>query len=78
VAAAPWLLLSIIETADEESIGNVVMVHHHVRTLAGWAEEIKFVGGIAILGAIAGVVFWLTVVPGARNRTAASPDQLPA
>ena len=59
VAALPWLLALTLVTGDEESVGNVVMVHNHVRTLAGWMEVLKMVGGIAALGAIAGLTFWL-------------------
>jgi len=70
VAALPWLLLSII-TPDEASTGDVVTVHNHLRTTAGWLELLQFVGGISILGAVAGLVFWCAVSLG-RLATAKS------
>ena len=63
VAALPWLLLSII-TPNEASTGNVVTVHNHLRTTAGWLELLQVVGGISIFGAVAGLVFWCAVSVG--------------
>ena len=59
IAALPWFLALTLVTGDEASVGNVVMAHNHVRTPAGWMEVLKMVGGIAALGGIAGLIFWL-------------------
>jgi hypothetical protein len=66
VAATPWLALSVIATPDEASTGDVITVHHHLRTLVGWLEELKFVGEIALFGAFAGLMFWACISIGNR------------
>jgi hypothetical protein len=71
VAALPWLAFSFLATPDEASTDGVVTAHHHLLTVAGWLELLPFVGGIALLGAVAGVVFWCAVSLG-RKATSAS------
>jgi hypothetical protein len=66
IAALPWLFLSTVVTPDEATTGDVMTVYNHMRTLAGWMEVLQLVGGIACLGAIAGVVFWVLVAAGLR------------
>ncbi len=65
VATSPWLALTV-ETPDEASTGDVITVHHHLRTLAGWVEVLKFVGEIALLGVVAGLIFWACISVGRR------------
>ena len=66
VSMAPWLLLLLV-TPDEASTGNVVTVHNHIRTIAGWLEILPFMGEIALLGATAGLVFWCCVTLGRQS-----------
>ena len=63
IAALPWAVLSLV-TPTEERIGTVVTVHAGVRTAAGWLQELQLLGGIALLGAVAGFVFWCAVALG--------------
>ncbi len=72
VAALPWLVLGLIATPDEASTGDVVTIHNHLRTFAGWLEFLQFVGGIAILGVFAGIIFWACISVGGK----APRDQL--
>jgi hypothetical protein len=71
VAVLPWLLISLI-TPNEESVGKIVLVHDHVRTLAGWVELIRYLGPIALLGALAGLVFWACVTLGRKAEFSAA------
>lgn len=67
VSAFPWLVLGLLGKPEEPSIGSIVTVHNHMRTLAGWGERLHIVGGMAILGVIAGTLFWARAVIGPRR-----------
>jgi hypothetical protein len=69
VASLPWLILGVVVHGDEASVGNVITVHHGMMTLAGWAELLRLVGGIALLGGLAGAVFWLIAATGLGRST---------
>jgi len=72
VSALPWFILGLLATPNEASVGHVVTVHNHMRTLAGWTEFLQLIGGVAILGAIGGLVFWLCVATGPQPRLTAT------
>ena len=63
VAAAPWLLLVLFgPNPDAASTGTQVTVQAGHKTLWGWIEDLRMVGGIFLLGLIGGVAFWLVAV----------------
>ena len=65
VSACPWLLMSCM-VPDEARSGQVITVHHHMRTFAGWVETAKLIGLVAGLGAVAGFIFWCCVKLGGK------------
>ena len=63
VAAAPWLLLVLLgPNPDTASIGTHLTVQAGHKTLWGWIEDLRMVGGVFLLGLIGGVAFWLVAV----------------
>ncbi len=64
VAALPWSFLSIGSMPDQASIDDRATVVDGVQTIYGWLEAGKFVGGIALVGALTGLLFWLIAAAG--------------
>ena len=64
VAALPWLLLTALPTADHSSVGGRATIIDGHTTSYGWLVNLQSVGTIAVFGAIAGGVFWLTTMGG--------------
>ncbi|MFN7619357.1 MAG: hypothetical protein ACK5RN_04410 [bacterium] len=65
IAALPWLLLGLLSSPDYAySNGHVTHQNGHI-TLWGLFDLAVFTGWIGLLGAGAGVLFWLITVPGA-------------
>jgi hypothetical protein len=65
VASLPWLLLDVIlPGADYAFDGGHVTVEHGQKTLWGWLDLAMASGSFALLGAFAGVVFWVIAAGG--------------
>jgi len=76
VAAAPWLLLVLFgSNPDTASIGTHVTVQAGQKTLWGWIEGGRMVGGVFLLGLIGGVAFWLVAVCRFRADAPRAGDQ---
>lgn len=72
IAAIPWLLLGLLLSPDYAySSGHVTHQNGQI-TLWGLFDLSVFTGWIGLLGAGAGVLFWLITVPGGRGQ--ADPD----
>jgi hypothetical protein len=68
IASLPWLALTLIPTGGSGfANGHELSVNGH-NTLWGWIEEAKIVFAIAVAGSLAGAIFWLIAVAGAKNR----------
>ncbi|MNH53285.1 hypothetical protein D3C85_1629150 [compost metagenome] len=69
IAALPWLLLGLLSSPNYAySNGHVTHQGGHI-TLWGLFDLSVFTGWIGLLGAGAGVLFWLITVPGAHGQT---------
>ena len=66
VASLPWLLLGLISNPNYAYSNGHVTHQNGAKTWWGWVELFVFVGEIAALGAVAGVVFWIIAAAG-RN-----------
>ena len=63
VAAAPWLLIVVfVPNPDSAMIGEHVTVNHGVKTIWGWIEGLKLVGGVFLLGLLGGIAFWFAAL----------------
>lgn len=58
VAALPWLVLALLSRPDNASIGGRSTVINGSLTAYGWLMNFYYVGQIALLGTIAGALFW--------------------
>ena len=67
VAALPWLVLALISRPDNASIDGRSTVIDGSLTAYGWLMNFYYVGQIALLGAIAGALFWLIAAAGSRT-----------
>ncbi len=74
VAAAPWAFLSMASTPDEASIGGRATVINGSKTAFGWLTEAQFIGRIALLGALAGALFWAIAAAGSGAGKVRLPD----
>jgi hypothetical protein len=62
VAAAPWVLLFLIEKVPQNASADVQVTYVNVRiTWARLLSNVELVGMIFGLGIIGGIVFWLCV-----------------
>jgi hypothetical protein len=65
VASLPWLLLDVVlPGADYAFDGGHITVEHGRRTLSGWLDLGTASGALALLGAFAGLVFWVIAAAG--------------
>jgi len=67
VAALPWLVLALISRPDNASIDGRSTVIDGSLTAYGWLMNFYYVGQIALLGAIAGALFWFIAAAGSRT-----------
>lgn len=59
VAAAPWLLLVLFgPNPDMATSGEHVTVVSGAKTLWGWLEGMRMIGGAFLLGLMGGAAFW--------------------
>ncbi|WJY18543.1 hypothetical protein QQS45_13160 [Alteriqipengyuania flavescens] len=59
IAALPWIILSMFgPAADTARVGGRATVLNGVRTAYGHWLELQFIGIIAIVGGVAGFLFW--------------------
>ena len=66
VAALPWLVLALLSRPDNASIGGRSTVINGSLTAYGWLMNFYYVGQIALLGTIAGALFWFIAAAGSR------------
>ncbi|NJR80897.1 hypothetical protein [Sphingomonas corticis] len=66
VAALPWLGLALLSRPDNASIGGRSTVINGSLTAYGWLMNFYYVGQIALLGTIAGALFWFIAAAGSR------------
>ena len=64
IAAFPWIILSLIPPVGSASIGGRATIIDGQMTAFGWLMQAWFVGQIAIVGWVAGVVFWAVAAAG--------------
>ena len=64
VAALPWTFLTFVSTPNQASIDNRATVINGSKTVFGWLMEAKFLSGIALCGALGGVLFWVIAAAG--------------
>jgi hypothetical protein len=68
VASLPWLLLVVaLPGADYAFDGGHITVEHGQKTLWGWLDLGTASGALALLGAFAGLVFWVIAAAGRRD-----------
>lgn len=67
VAAIPCALLGLPTFSTEESLGSQQTVIDGHKTLLGWMYLAQNIGEMALLGGIAGTVFWLVAAAGERQ-----------
>lgn len=77
VAAAPFSLLSLLSTPDYAYSGGQVTVMDGRITFWGYVQRGRFVGMIGLFGALAGFLFWLIAVAGARLAPRTQPEPEP-
>jgi hypothetical protein len=65
VAAIPWIFLVLASTPSSASIGGRATVIDGQYTAYGWLENAQFIGGIALVGWAAGLIFWAIAAAGA-------------
>ena len=66
VAALPWFILSVLSQPDSASIDGRATVTNGSLTAYGWLTNLTFIGQIALLGAVGGLLFWLIAAAGSR------------
>ena len=62
IASAPWFVLGMMSLPDWAEVGGQATVRNGTMTMYGWINLFQFVGSIALVGAVAGLVFWLLAV----------------
>lgn len=68
VAAAPWLLLTVLGAPEQASLNGYVTAVDGRRTAWGWLMEARFIAEIGSMGAIGGVVFWIVAAARLTSR----------
>lgn len=65
VASLPWLFLAIVLPGPDYAFdGGHVTVEHGQKTLWGWLDLLTAMGWLALLGAFAGLIFWVIAAAG--------------
>jgi hypothetical protein len=78
VASLPWLLLAFILPGAEYSVdGGHITVEHGYKTVWGWLELGTASGWLALLGAFAGLVFWVIAAAGWKGAPKAAMGRIP-
>jgi len=66
VATLPWLVLGLLSVPDYSYDGGRITVEHGHRTLPGWLDFGTSLGGLAAIGAFAGITFWIVAAAGIK------------
>jgi hypothetical protein len=64
VATLPWLLLTLVSSPDQASIGNRATIINGSYTAFGWLMNAQFLSWVALAGAIGGALFWAIAAAG--------------
>ena len=75
VSALPWAVLSLLLPGPDSAYSNGHVTHvNGARTFDGWMDLIAMLSSMAVLGALAGLLFWVVAAAGYKSRKATIKD----